>query len=1058
MSQGPAILPVLARISQIRSLSAGEAQRGYPVHLHGVVTFSEAQYRLLTVQDPTGGVFVDAHELRLDEVRRGWTIDLEGFTGFEGSANIVVKPQIRLSPGSALPEARPMPLESVTHGRADYEWVQVSGQIVAVRRLDNVHIILTLSSGPTSLDALVATESELEVVPGTSAVVRGVPVTLYDTRGRPRATRVHVAGLDDVTLSSAPPVVVMPANPSLPRLTTVRQVKQLPLAEARRGYPVLMRGTANVVLGRGMFLFFEDPTGGIYVRLKSPAPVQVVPGTQVEIEGFSNPGEFAPVVALATARALGAGRRFPALQVTNPAVLDVSFENRWASIRGVVRGITYFENENLTLEMAVAGQQFAVRLLGESNPEALSGWVDAEVAIEGILSPMFDAERHLQAFHLLAYGRRFVRVLQPAPRDPFAVPATSIPELWSFQSLQSPYHRFKTVGVVTLAKPNGTVYLSDGGSGLRIQTGFANPLRVGQRVEALGFLPLQRTDRTLENVVWRSAGSGPSPSPIPATAEEALGGSLDSRLVRLDAHLLDSRISFGDRLLLLQSGNSIFRAYLEEPQPSAFLNELRLGSMVRLTGICAVQWDWQQSPPESRSFRLLLRTPDDVEVIQLASWWTLRHTLIILGLSFAGALLFFAWGVSLRRRVRTQTAVIRAKLEREAHLESQLAQAQKMESIGRLAGGVAHDFNNLLTVINGYSALILQGLRQDDDRRGPVAAILHAGERAADLTQQLLAFGRKQVRQPRPVNLNSLISENELLLGRLLGEDVRVTTRLDPALGLVTADPGQLHQVLLNLAANARDAMPGGGALDLVTRSVDIDAAYALDRAEVTPGAYVMLAAADTGAGMDAETREHIFEPFFTTKGRATGTGLGLSTVYGIVRQNGGFIEVESNPGNGSTFRIYLPSIPGVAVSNDNAAASSPLAARGSATILVVEDSEQVRRLAVDSLRSHGYQVLEADSGETAAQLVTTLQQPIDLLLTDVVMPGMTGRQLAERIRSLLPGVKVLFTSGYSEELVNDRGALDPRVPFLAKPFKPAELIAKVADLLDRQVDPPDRV
>jgi nitrogen-specific signal transduction histidine kinase/CheY-like chemotaxis protein len=407
--------------------------------------------------------------------------------------------------------------------------------------------------------------------------------------------------------------------------------------------------------------------------------------------------------------------------------------------------------------------------------------------------------------------------------------------------------------------------------------------------------------------------------------------------------------------------------------------------------------------------------------------------------------------------VGAQTGVIRAKLEHEAHLESQLAQAQKMESIGRLAGGVAHDFNNLLTVINGYSALILQGLRDDNQMRARISEVLHAGERAADLTRQLLAFSRKQVHQPRPVSLNSLISEDQALLRRLLGEDVRVTTKLASALALVTADPGQIHQVLLNLAANARDAMPEGGTLDLVTGNVDIDAATASGRLEVAPGPYAMLAAADTGIGMDAETREHIFEPFFTTKSRTNGTGLGLSTVYGIVRQNHGFIEVESNPGEGSVFRIYLPAIRGVEPLVETPATASPTPTSGSATILVVEDSEPVRRLAADALRQHGYNVLEAESGEAAARLVPTLQQPINLLLTDVVMPGMTGRQLAERIQALLPAVNVLFTSGYSEELVQN-GGLDPGVAFLAKPFTPNELIAKVQELLLGKGGPSDRL
>jgi PAS domain S-box-containing protein len=378
------------------------------------------------------------------------------------------------------------------------------------------------------------------------------------------------------------------------------------------------------------------------------------------------------------------------------------------------------------------------------------------------------------------------------------------------------------------------------------------------------------------------------------------------------------------------------------------------------------------------------------------------------------------------------------------NLENQLRQAQKLESVGRLAGGIAHDFNNLLTVINGYADLLLNRLKEVDPLRASVAEIHHAGERAAALTRQLLAFSRAQVVEPKPTNLNSLINENRAMFQRLLGEDVELITKLDHSLGQIMADPGQLHQVLMNLAVNARDAMPGGGRLTIETANIDLDEGHA---SGLAPGPFVVLVVSDTGIGIEKEIQERIFDPFFTTKGEGEGTGLGLSTVYGIVRQCGGATSLVSEPGQGATFRIYLPRME-AAASSVQTAAPSPSGLRGSETILVVEDQEAVRRWVVQALKSYGYRILEAAQGAEALQLTERHSGPIDLLLTDVVMPHMTGRELAERFRPLQPEMKVLYMSGYAADLIARRAPLDPGVAHIAKPFTPLALAAKVREVL----------
>jgi PAS domain S-box-containing protein len=396
--------------------------------------------------------------------------------------------------------------------------------------------------------------------------------------------------------------------------------------------------------------------------------------------------------------------------------------------------------------------------------------------------------------------------------------------------------------------------------------------------------------------------------------------------------------------------------------------------------------------------------------------------------------------------------------ERRA-LEQQLRQSQKMEAVGRLAGGIAHDFNNLLMVISGYSEFLLERLGTDPLLRGPAQEIARAAERASSLTRQLLAFSRKQMLAPRIVDLNAVATENLKMLTRMIGEDIDLV--MIPAANLwpVRADAGQIEQVIMNLAVNARDAMPSGGKLTIETSNVTLDEDYARFHAPLRPGEYVMVAISDTGAGMDSETQTHIFEPFFTTKG-TKGTGLGLSTVYGIVKQSGGYIWVYSEMGRGTTFKIYLPRV--ASMGEPAAQVATPIENHkvepGTETILLVEDEANLRYLARQYLEKQGYKVIEAADGAVAMQIAVAHEKVIHLLLTDVIMPGMNGRELAQRIAEIRPNVKILYMSGYTENVIGHNGMLDAGVRLLQKPFNLRDLRSKVREVLDATPTPPEVV
>ena len=391
---------------------------------------------------------------------------------------------------------------------------------------------------------------------------------------------------------------------------------------------------------------------------------------------------------------------------------------------------------------------------------------------------------------------------------------------------------------------------------------------------------------------------------------------------------------------------------------------------------------------------------------------------------------------------------VATEITERKRLEEQLLQSQKMEAVGQLAGGVAHDFNNILTAIVGYTDLLAVEFGANSRQLEDLEEIRKAARRAAALTRQLLAFSRKQVLEPRVIDLNGVVMNLEKMLRSLISANIALKTALAPDLGAARADPNQLEQVIMNLAINARDAMPEGGTLTIETGNATLDENYAAQHVAVVPGSYVMLAVTDTGSGMSEETKARIFEPFFTTKPPGRGTGLGLSTVYGIVKQSGGNIWLYSEPGKGTTFKVYLPTVEALPADIGKVAPAEAVR-HGGGTVLVVEDDEQLRRLTHRALAAHGYTVLEADRGRVALDIARRHKGMIDLLLTDIVMPDTDGRKLADTLRAARPGLRVLYMSGYPAGAIASHGMLESGVAYLAKPFTTDAITRKVREVLE---------
>ncbi|HEX4608507.1 MAG TPA: ATP-binding protein [Urbifossiella sp.] len=824
-------------------------------------------------------------------------------------------------------------------------------------------------------------------------------------------------------------------------MTTARAVRELPREQAAAARPVELTGIvtrANHVVGD---LFLQDETGGIYVN-QTPLVAGLAERDRVTVRGVTDPGTFAPSVRAVTISKLGAGT-LPKPELHN---LDPD-DNRWLDARYVELRV-YVQSAssgNGYVRLGVATAKGVATVFVPDTPaarERAGGLIGSVVRVLGVCaSPQHDPKTGVagRVGRIHAHSLDSVEVLPGGEIAPGVVSVARVRQ--GFVPGPAPFARpFAVRGVVTLVEEmDGEQYLviQDDTGAARVSPAATAPARVGDTVEVIGFAQEFDPAVVLVNATVRAAPPLPVPASAATTADQLVRGTRWGVLAEVEGEVRSVTARRGEVLIRCVDGANRFTVLLATAAPPADLTGLEPGTRIAVTGV--------PTPTAPRAgdggdgFRLIARTPADVRVVAppvnpaANGWWTAERVQnLILGVGAVG-LLTTAWLLLLRGQVRRQTAVIREQYERQARLEESLQETRRLEALGRLVGGIAHDFNNLLTVIIGGCDMASRSLPPGQPAAAWLDSVRLAGGRAADLTAQLLTFARETPSRPASADLNAVLKGAEALIRPSVGDRVRVVTGYAPGLPAVSVDAGQLTQVILNLAANARDAMPAGGTLTVRTAPTEVAG---------RPG--VRLTVTDTGVGMDAATQARIFEPFFTTKPVGKGTGLGLATVYGIVRGLGGRVAVQSAVGAGTTFAIDLPAADAPPTSIARSAGVAPAATP--AVILLVDDDPTVRETCAAALRQHGHRVEVAETPAAALALTRADPGRFDLLVTDVLMPDLTGPQLAAEVRRVCPVIPVLFISGYPDDAMP--ADLPPGERFLSKPFTPSRLGAMVEEIL----------
>jgi two-component system cell cycle sensor histidine kinase/response regulator CckA len=853
-------------------------------------------------------------------------------------------------------------------------------------------------------------------------------------------------------------------------IATAQQVRNLSPDEARAGRLVKLTGVITHINPFQNDFFLQDATAGIYVR-PTPLAAELKLGDRIVLEGKSDPADFAPCVSATRVTSLGEGK------LPDPLPFNMSAEDsrwmagQWVQVLAVVRNVRTVSKATY-LDVYTTHGSGVVVIPGDSWASAAMKLKDVAVTVRGVCVPTFTDR-------IISGSPKIHATELPSARDRSIdesqgpeIPSRKIDYLLRFFS-PAPHPgalRVKIGGVVTATPLPGVVIVQDDTGGAAVWTTIRRTdIPIGTRIEAYGLLQIHGRRISLKHSKVALLGTAPLPPALPITGTELATGLRDSLMVRLEARVETVRDLIRWSAVMLVDGVVRFEVYVPGSLVQNKFDRLEKGSRVTVVGVPV---DASPDGKPGVGPGLFLPTAESLTLLELPpkptlaepTWWSTTRVTYLCGGFLAVMLLGSGWLFILRHQVRKAAAEVKRQYDEKGKLENQLRHAAKLEAVGRLAGGIAHDFNNLLTVINGCAELLEEEHSLKGGRIGGlVEDIRKAGERAASLTGQLLTFSRKRDVPVTAVNLSEIVTDTVRLLDRVIGENILIQTHFAADLPSICGEPGLLHQVVMNLAVNAKDAMPGGGTLTLTTSRL-AEPVVATPQSSASPAVtirqYVRLTVSDTGMGMTDEVKARIFEPFFTTKEIGTGTGLGLATVYGIIKTIRGKIRVESVVGHGTTFHIDLRihGVPGADSDSSIPGVTSQVSRRVSGiskltgkTILVVEDNDMVRDTLVSGLTTDGATVLSAENPNQALKVLADYPSQVDIMVTDVVMPGMSGRKLADRVRMDRPAVQVVFMSGYTADEVLREGVLADQVEFLQKPFTPDHLITRLIGVLERR-------
>jgi two-component system cell cycle sensor histidine kinase/response regulator CckA len=916
-------------------------------------------------------------------------------------------------------------------------WMSRQSDLQVLGSIDN-HRIFSLPVTPINEIYRLARDTQVKVRGQVDAREPGVNLVVRDATGQilvrsmqqariPIGAEVEAVGR--VVTSGAGWVLgtafyrpVSAADSGAPKaavqlLQSIAQIRQLSPDEVARGRAVKISGTVIWSLPGADFFFLQDIGGGIRVRFDLAKMVAPALAKYLEVEGTTYNERFAPAVRLTSFRDLGAMNAPPARPITFSQAISGREDGQWIEMRGFLQR-TVAEGDWRWIYVTNPEGEFVCHVqtpvIFVANPGSL-------IRVHGVCETKADRTGQITGVTLRVPFIHDITVEQDAPADFFDLPLTSLKNLDRLNAGED-MTRARVTATVLHAMPGRAIYVEEDGAGLQLLTRETTPLVPGDKIDAVGILGREGTRTILREVVFRKTGSGPAPAPQLISAHAPLAADNDSRLVRMRGTLLNQFDRPEQSRLTLQDehDDALFEAVLDRPAGGKAQDWL-LGAGLELTGLYQLEFD---DARQMKGFHLLLRSPADVSMIRRPRLWTVRRALVAAAILGGSTLLGLAWITALRRRVRRQTGQIRAQLEHQARLEIEVQRAARLESLGVLAGGIAHDFNNALTAIMGYASIAMLDAQAMKAAGDCLREIERGAKRARDLTQQLLTFAKGGDPLRTSVTLPELIQEAARLV--LHGTPVQCRCDFPEGVWAVDADRAQITQVIQNLLRNARQAMPRDGEITVALANEELTAGAkaapgAPARSALVPGRYVRMTVTDTGEGIKPEHLPRIFEPYFST--RQSGSGLGLATVHSIVKKHGGGIEVQSAPGQGTMFQVWLPAA-GVATAGSLAPAQpgSAGAAAGTPRLLLMDDEESIRQLGALALRKMGYDAtVVPDGGSAVREVEHAVQagQPYDLVILDLTVPGgLGGREAIEQIRQIDPGVPAIVSSGYSSDPV----------------------------------------